>query len=246
MLQGKNAIITGASRGIGKETVRCFASYGANIWACTRTPNNAFEQELQELQDQYGVWIQPIYFNLEDDSSIKAAMKQIMSTKQTVDILANVAGITHNALFHMTTTMVLRHVMEVDFIAQMVISQMATKLMARHGGGSVINVASFIGLTGNAGQVAYAAAKAALIAATKTMSAELAPQNIRVNAVAPGVIETDMTKNLSAIQLAELQGPVAIHRLGKASEVAELIAFLASERASYITGQVIRVDGGMR
>lgn len=246
MLQGKNAIVTGANRGIGKETVRCLASYGANVWACARTPSSEFEQNLQELQEEYGVWIKPLYFDLEDEPAIKGAIKQIMSSKQPVDILANVAGITHNALFHMTTTAAFRHVMEVDFIAQMIISQMVTKLMARTGGGSVVNVASFIGLTGNAGQVAYAAAKAAVIAATKTMAMELAPKNIRVNAVAPGVIETDMTKELSAAQLAELQGPVAIQRLGKASEVAELIAFLSSDRASYMTGQVICVDGGMR
>mgnify|MGYP001625124137 FL=1 len=246
MLKGKNAIVTGANRGIGKETVRCFASHGANVWACVRTPNSEFEQEIQQLQEQYGVWIQPLYFDLEDENAIKAAIKQIMATKQQVDILANVAGITHNALFHMTSTAAFRHVMEVDFIAQMVISQMVTKLMARSGGGSVVNVASFIGLKGNAGQVAYAAAKAALIAATKTMAVELAPKNIRVNAVAPGVIETDMTKDLTSVQLAELQGPVAIQRLGKASEVAELIAFLASERSAYITGQVVRIDGGMR
>lgn len=246
MLNGRNAVVTGANRGIGLATVACLAENGANIWACARRPNIEFERKLEELSRQNDVWIEPVYFDLADESAIKSGIQQIIKEKQPVHVLANVAGITHNALFHMTSTTVLRHVMEIDFVAQMYISQLVTRSMLRTGGGSVIHVASFIGLTGYPGQLAYSAAKGALIAATKTMAEELGDKKIRVNAVAPGVVDTDMTRALTETQRQDLRGDTAIPRQASPAEIAEVIAFLASDRASYITGQIIRVDGGMR
>ena len=245
MLQGKNAVVTGCMRGIGLETMRCFAEHGANIWACAQHEDETFLQEVAALQEQYGVWIRPIYFDLLDEVQIKAGVKAIMQDKKPVDILVNIAGMTHNALSHRTTMDAIRKVFAVDFFSQMLASQMITKLMLRNGGGSVVSVSSITGLDGNPGQVAYAAAKGALISATKTMAKELGANKIRVNAVAPGVIDTAMTQALTEEQRNELLRPADLPRLGTPREVANVIAFLASDRASYITGQIVRIDGGI-
>ena len=245
MLKGKNAVITGCMRGIGLETMRCFAEHGANIWACAQQEDEVFLQEVENLQQKYGVWIHPIYFDLTDEAQIKSGIKEIMQDKQSVDVLVNIAGMTHNALFHMTTMDAFQKVFAVDFFSQMLVSQLVTKLMLRTGGGSVVSVSSITGLDGNAGQVAYAAAKGALVSATKTMAKEFGSKGIRVNAVAPGVIDTAMTQALTQEQRDELLKPADLPRLGTPREVANVIAFLASDRASYITGQVIRIDGGI-
>lgn len=245
MLKGKNAVITGCLRGIGFETMRCFAENGANVWACAQHPEGTFEEETAIIAETNGVWIKPVYFDLLDEAQIKAGVKGIMAEKLPVNTLVNIAGMTHNALFHMTSMDVFRKVFEVDFFSQMLLSQMVTKLMLRNGGGSVINVASIAGLDGNAGQIAYSSAKGALITATKTMAAEMGKNGIRVNAVAPGVIDTAMTQALTEEQRANLIEPADIHRLGSPREVANTIAFLASDRASFITGQVLRIDGGI-
>lgn len=245
MLQGKNAVVTGCLRGIGLETMRCFAENGANIWACAQMPDEEFEAEAAALAEKYNVWIKPIYFDLTDEAQIKDGIKEIMKDKQPIHALVNIAGMTHNALFHMTTMDAFRKVFEVDFFSQMLVSQLVTKLMLKNGGGTVVNVSSISGLDGNPGQIAYSSAKGALATATKTMAAELGSKGIRVNAVAPGVIDTAMTQALTEEQRANLVAPADIPRLGTAREVADTIAFLSSDRSSFVTGQIIRIDGGI-
>lgn len=245
LLKGKNAVITGCMQGIGLKTMEVFAGEGANIWAMSYQETPELTVKMNELESKYGVWIHPIYADLNDENSIKAALKQIMADKKPIDILANIAGITHNALFHMTTMADFHRVFQVDFFAQMQISQFISKLMVRNKSGSIIFVASDAAITGNAGQAAYSAAKGAIISATKTLSAELAGQGIRVNAVSPGVIDTAMTQALTDEQRDKLLYTADIKRLGESEEVAKTIVYLASDYSSYVTGQIIRVNGGM-
>lgn len=245
MLQGKNAVVTGCLRGIGRKTMEVFAREGANVWACCQREDAEFSACVDNLKNKYGVWIKPVYFDLSDPEAIKAGMKQIMSDKLPVNALVNIAGMTHNALFHMTTLENFKSVFEIDFFSQMQITQFISKLMMKYGGGSIVTISSISGIDGNPGQIAYSSAKGALIAATKTLAFELSEYNIRVNAVAPGVIDTAMTQGLTEEQRAELLYPSDIKRLGSPEEVAQTIAFLASDLSSYMTGQIIRVDGGI-
>jgi len=191
------------------------------------------------------VQIIPLYFDLLDDGAVKRAAVAIQKTGMPVDALVNVAGVNRDALFHMVTMEQLRLTFQVNLFSQIVFTQYITRLMLRHKKGSVINIASITGIDGNPGQLAYAASKAALIAATKTMSAELGPLGIRVNAVAPGVIATAMTASVPGEGLARLLARSKIARMGEPMEVANVCLYLASDRTSFVTGQVIRVDGGI-
>lgn len=245
LLAGKNAVVTGCLKGIGRATLDMFALNGANVWACCQYEDAEFVLHIQELECKYGAEIIPVYFDLCDSNSIKAAIKTISSAKKPVDILVNIAGMTQDALFHMVAMEQIKKVFEVNFFSQMLLTQYITKLMLRNKKGSVINIASITGMDGNPGQLSYSASKAAMITATKTLSAELAPKGIRVNAVAPGVIKTEMTEGLPSETLSRLVGKSCLKQIGLPKEVAGVITFLASDMAGYITGQVIRIDGGI-
>ncbi|MFJ5452872.1 SDR family NAD(P)-dependent oxidoreductase [Pectobacterium jejuense] len=245
LLTGKNAVITGCLQGIGKATLEVFASQGANVFACCQAEDESFTQYIAELSDKYGVEIIPVYFDLFDEEAIKKGAGLIQKSKKPIDILVNVAGVTLDAFFHMATMDQMKNTFAINFFSQMFFTQYITKLMLRNKKGSVINISSISALDGNPGQLSYASSKAALIASTKTLSAELGPQGIRVNAVAPGVIETAMTENLSQEVIERQMARCNLKRLGTAEEVAKVILFLASDTASYITGQVVRIDGGM-
>ncbi|KAF6625379.1 SDR family NAD(P)-dependent oxidoreductase [Paenibacillus peoriae] len=246
MLRGKNAVITGCSRGIGKQTVRVFASSGANIWACLREPNDEFLEYIEGLSKEYNVTITPVYFDFSNTDQIKAAVKVIMGSKQTVDILVNNAGITYNALFQMTTMDKLREVFEINFFSQFLFTQLIVKLMVRQKSGSIVNISSSAALDGNAGRSAYGSSKAALVCMTKALAEELAEYNIRSNAIAPGITGTDMAFSSMTEEVIESTlVQTALKRIGQPFEIAQVALFLASEMSSYMTGQVIRVDGGM-
>jgi len=194
LLEGKNAVITGCLQGIGKATLETFANNGSNVWACAFAPNDEFELFCKELSIKNNVWIKPIYFDLLDQNQIKAALKSIASDKFPIHVLVNIAGMTKDAIFHMIPMDQMKMIFEVNFFSQMYITQFVTKLMVRQKFGSVINISSISALDGSYGQLSYSASKAALIGATRTLSAELAEKGIRVNALAPGVIATDMNK----------------------------------------------------
>jgi len=245
LLNGKNAIVTGCLRGIGRATMELFARNGANIWACCQNQDEEFERDIRELSKEIGVAIVPVYFDLADNEQLKAGLRTIAASKQKIDVLVNVAGMTHNALFHMTSMEKMKYVFEIDFFSQIQVTQYITKIMAKQKSGNVINISSIAGMDGNPGQIAYSSCKAALIGATKTLAAELAPYNIRVNAIAPGVIETNMTSDLPQEAFSRLMSKSCIKRKGVTDEVANVLLFLASDLSSYVTGQVIRVDGGI-
>jgi len=246
MLKGKNLVLTGALQGIGKATLNCLASNGANVWACALSQDDDFEAYCSELAIANNIWIKPIYFDLLKQEEIKSAVKQIQSDKQPVDGLINIAGMAKDALFNMVSMDTLKLVFEVNYFSQMYLTQFISKLMLRNGKGSIVFVSSISALDGNIGQLAYSSSKAALIGATKTLSKELASKGIRVNAIAPGVIDTDMNKVVPAEVIAEKMAKMDIKRLGTPIEVANTIVFLMSDLSDYITGQVIRIDGGIR
>jgi len=245
LLKGKNVVVTGCLKGIGRATMELLVKSGANVWACCQFQDTQFEECIDSLQQKYNVWIMPLYFDLTDYSQMKASVKTIMSSKQPVDVLVNIAGMTQDALFHMVSMEQIKHVFEVNFFSQMLFTQYVTKLMLRKRSGSVINISSISAIDGNPGQLSYSSSKAALIGATKTLSAELAPLGVRVNAIAPGVIRTEMTQNLPSETIERLMENSALKRIGLAEEVGNAIVFLASDLSSYITGQVIRIDGGI-
>ncbi|MEI7892299.1 MAG: SDR family oxidoreductase [Myxococcales bacterium] len=245
LLKGKTALITGCLKGIGRSAMELFAKEGCNVWACGQHEDPAFEEATRVLAQESGVMVTPLYFDLTDPEQIKAAMKRVVSAKQRVDILLNVAGLTRDSLFHMTTMESMKSVFEVNFFSQMLITQYVTKLMVRQKSGSVIFVSSVTAMDGNVGQVSYSASKAALIGATKTLAAEMAEHNIRVNAVAPGVIKTDMTAVIPPDAFQSLCARIPMGRVGLPSEVGGAMLFLASDLSSYVTGQVVRIDGGM-
>jgi 3-oxoacyl-[acyl-carrier protein] reductase len=245
LLQDMNAVITGANRGIGREVVKLFAQHGANIWACARSENEEYENFLSECSEVHNVEIFPVYFDLSDKDQIRAGIKEIMSTRRPVDICVNNAGITYNALFQMSTLEKMHEVFEVNFFSQMLISQYIVKLMLRQKRGSIINISSTAGLDGNSGRSIYGASKAAIICASKAMAEELGESGIRVNSIAPGITQTDMLTSMSDEMIDLTSQETHLKRVGNPSEIAGACLFLASPLAEYITGQVIRVDGGL-
>ena len=246
ILKNKNAIITGCIQGIGKATLEEFAKNGANIWACALEYNEDFEAYCQKLSDENNIWVKPVYFNLLNQDEIKVGLKKIASDKLPIDILVNIAGMTKDAITHMVTMDQMKLIFEINFFSQIYLTQFVTKLMIRQGYGSVVNTSSISAIDGSYGQLSYSSSKAALIGATKTLSKELASKGIRVNAIAPGVISTEMNKIVPDSIIQENIKKMKIKRLGKVDEVAKTILFLASDLSNYITGQIIRIDGGIK
>ncbi len=245
LLQGKNALITGCAKGIGQALLRVFAQEGANVWAFARGESPAFEAECEALARAHGVWVKPVYAELTQEASRKAAFAQVMGDKQPLDILVNNAGIMgEDKLFQMTSEAEMRSIFDVNFFALLEVSRFATRLMARRRQGAVVNIASVAGLDGDS-RIDYSASKAAVIAATQKMAREYAPMGIRVNALAPGYTDTGLVAGLSEKVERETLAKILLGRKANPMEIAQVAAFLASDRASYVTGQTWRVDGGI-
>ena len=246
LLKGKNAIVTGCSRGIGRTIVELLARNGANIWACARKPSDEFLAFIEKLKTETGVRIDPVYFDLADMAQVKEGVKTITAAKLPIDVLVNNAGVIFTAPFMMTTEDKMREQFDVNFFAPVILSQYIARTMARQKSGSIINISSSAAIEGNEGRLAYASAKAALITATKVMSRELGGLNIRVNAIAPGLTQTDMmTGSMAQDALEKTVDRLALKRVGRPEEIAGTVLYLASDLSSYMTGQVLSVDGGM-
>lgn len=246
LLNGKNAIITGANRGIGYATLKLFAQEGCNVWACIRKQNEEFELQIKGLSDKYGVWIKPVYFDLSNEEEIKAGIKFIASDKRSIDILVNNAGIAHGALMTMTPISKLKEVFDINYFSQVLMMQLVSRYMIRQKNGSIINMASVGGIETNPGYLAYGSSKAALIWATKCVAKELGPYNIRVNAVAPGMVETQMGHYKSEEELSKVVDQTSLRRMANTDEIANGIAYLASDLSSFTTGHVLVIDGGRK
>ncbi len=245
LLNGKTALITGCLKGIGFEAMCGFARQGANIIACCQIHDPQFDERLSQLAAETGVRITPMVFDLSSTEATLTAMRKLIADRHPIDILLNIAGMTRDALFAMATVDSMRQTFEINFFAQMLVTQYVSKLMVRQKSGSIVFVSSITAMDGNPGQVSYGSSKAALIGATKTLATELGQHGIRVNAIAPGVVRTDMTASIPPKVFERLCSRVPMGRPGEASEVAGVLLFLASDLSSYVTGQVIRVDGGI-
>ena len=246
MLSEKNAIITGTSRGIGMATVEVFARNGANVFACARKPSEEFENRLGSLSEKYGVKVKPVYFDVTDEAAVKNAVKEIGSDCPALDILVNNAGVSIERLMGMTSLAFVRETMDVNYLAQVQLAQLVSRYMMKQKAGSIVNVASVAGVSPEKGGLAYGSSKAAVIFSTCTMALELADFGIRVNAVSPGFIDTDMWGKRNEDLKEKIRAQTPLHRHGTPQEVANTIMFLASDMSSYITGQNIIVDGGRK
>lgn len=245
LLKGKTAVVTGCSRGIGRSIVDLFAENGANIFACYRRRSDEIDNRIKQLSRKYSITITPVYFDLSQEDEIKAGMKEILAAKCDIDILVNNAGmIPENSLFTMTTIASMRQIFEVNFFAQIMITQYIVRAMMKRKQGTIINLSSIAALDGDPGQLEYVASKAALLGATKKLSRELADWHIRVNAVAPGITRTDMVSGMSEEMMRKSLSKSAIAEPAEPLDVAHTVLFLACHMSKHITGQVLRVDGG--
>lgn len=242
-LENKTAMITGCNRGFGNKIMCLFASEGANVIACCRVENDEFETQIKELATKYNVSIYPIYFDLVDQSAIKEGIKEIKALKVSVDILVNNAGIGHLAILPFTRMSDVHNVFQINYFAQLQIVQGMYNLISKSHG-CIINMASIAGIDGDAGNAVYGATKACMILLTKVLSKELANAGVRVNAIAPGLSETDFAEIMGEKAKESMINSAMFHRLGKPEEIAKAALFLASDDASFVTGQIIRVDGG--
>lgn len=239
-LKGKNIFITGSTRGIGLAMAHKFASLGANIVLNGRREID--EVLVSEFSD-YGVQVASISGDVSDSTDAKRMVEEAIEKLGSVDILVNNAGITKDKLMLKLTEEDFEQVLKVNLVGAFNMTQAVLKPMTKARQGAIINVSSVVGLIGNVGQANYAASKAGLIGFTKSVAREVAARNVRVNAIAPGMIESDMTDVLSDKVKEATLAQIPMKRFGNTSEVAEVAAFLA--RQEYLTGQVIAIDGGL-
>ena len=245
-LEGRIALITGCNRGLGRAIMDAFVREGASIVACTRKQTDEQDAYYAQCEQEYGVKIYPLYFDLADEDAIKAAMKQLFGMKLTIDILVNNAGVLNTDGLLRLSMEKAHAVMQVNYFAPLLITQYVVKLMLRSKHASIINMASITASQPSVGNSVYGASKAALVSMTTCWAKELASAKIRVNAIAPGYMDTNMTDTVDKTVIDGFVSDTVMRRLGKAEEIAKTAVFLASDDSSFIDGTVIKVTGGYR
>ncbi|MBX9136202.1 MULTISPECIES: 3-oxoacyl-[acyl-carrier-protein] reductase [unclassified Clostridium] len=244
MLKGKNVIVTGATRGIGREIALTLAQNGANIAINYRNLNSEVENLLNEIKS-FGVDAFAIKCDVSIADEVDKFIKEVKAHYNTIDVLVNNAGITKDGLILRMKEEDFDDVLDVNLKGTFNTTKSVSSIMVRQKYGKIINISSVVGIAGNAGQCNYAASKAGVIGFSKSVARELSSRNINVNVVAPGYINTDMTKNLPDKVKEEIIKSIPMKKIGDPKEVANLVLFLSSNLSDYITGQVINVDGGM-
>ena len=244
MLRGKKALVTGSSRGIGRKIVEVFLANGAEVWGLCSKPSAA-KAELEAMAAEKGTAFHEICANVGDAEQLSEVVKAALAEAGNFDILVNNAGITRDGLSFRMKMEDWQNVLNVNLTGTFVITQIVSNAMLKARSGSIINMSSIVGVHGGAGQVNYSASKAGLIGYSKSLAKEVGARGIRVNCIAPGFIETDMTAVLKEDYVKAMLDTVPMKRGGKPEDIANVALFLASDMSSYVTGQVIGVDGGM-
>ena len=244
LLQGKTALITGGARGIGKEIVTLFLSEGASV-CCVDLIDSEYLDDYKKLAAEKGTSMIYKKADVSDEDQIAAVAEECINETDGIDILVNNAGITRDGLIMRMTEEDWQKVLSVNLNSAFFLSKALARHMIKRRSGSIINVASIVGVIGNAGQVNYSASKAGLIGLTKSLAREVGGRSVRVNAVAPGFIRSAMTDKLNEKQQEAFFAQIPMTRFGEPEEVAKAILFLASDLSSYITGHVLHITGGL-
>lgn len=240
----RHALVTGGSRGIGMAIAKTLLEDGCDIWYLSRSEGET-KRSLESLALEMERKVTHVPCDMADRPSVEAALETVIAEAKTIDVLVNNAGITRDGLLMRMKDQAWDEVLAVNLTASFLTCRRIGRLMAGQRAGSIVNISSVVGMMGNGGQANYAASKAGLIGFSKSLARELSSRKVRVNVVAPGFIETAMTDVLSDQLKDRLKTQIPLGRIGSAGEVAKAVAFLASDDASYITGQVLAVDGGM-
>ena len=243
MLSGKICLITGCGKGLGQATLIAYAKAGASVIYANDIVEGSIDETARQLESEYPVKVVPMYFDVADFEEDKKAIIRIKKEQKRLDILVNNAGVMRDALIGSVTRELIEWTYGTNVFGGMELLQLATKLMMKQKSGSIINLSSIVGITGNPGQLVYSSTKGAIIAMTKTAAKELAPHGIRVNAIAPGMIDTDMMRSVGEKHLAVHLSHIPFGRLGDPVEIANTAVFLGSDLSSYLSGQIIAVDG---
>lgn len=241
--KGKTALVTGASRGLGKAIAEKLAAGGASLMITATS--NAIENVAAEIKEKYAVEVESFYGDISQEENVKALFNKINEKFGKLDICINNAGITKDGLSMRMSAEDFDKVIAVNLRSAFLVSKEASLIMMKARYGKIVNMSSIVGIQGNVGQANYAASKAGIIGLTKSMAIELAKRNVTVNAVAPGFIDTDMTRAVSDKSREDFMVKIPMCRAGVPEEVADAVAFLASDASRYITGQVLVVDGGL-
>jgi 3-oxoacyl-[acyl-carrier protein] reductase len=241
-MNGKRVLVTGGSRGIGKEIVEGFLKEGAEVHIIDLNPS-PFMEELEALASENGTSITFHQGNVTDEEQMVAVVEPL--AKEGLDVLVNNAGITRDGLIFRMTMDQWESVLKVNLTSAFLLSRIVSAQMIRKRTGCIINMSSVVGVMGNAGQCNYSASKAGMIGLTKSLAREVGGRGVRVNAIAPGFIDTDMTKKLPESVLDDFKTKIPLGRMGSVQDIANAVLFLASDKATYITGQVLNVCGGM-
>jgi 3-oxoacyl-[acyl-carrier protein] reductase len=244
LLAGKKALVTGSSRGIGLAIVYAYLAEGAAVWGLCSKPS-ATAADVEKFAHEQGVAFHEIHADAADPDALTAAVQAALAESGGFDVLVNNAGITRDGLSFRMKRGDWQTVLDVNLTAPFLISQLVSADMIKKRTGSIINMTSIVGLHGGGGQVNYSASKAGLIGFTKSLAKEVGSRNVRVNAIAPGFIETDMTAAVAAEARKAWVDTIPLKRAGTPEDVAHLACFLASDYAAYVTAQVIGIDGGM-
>lgn len=245
MLKGKKAIITGAGSGIGFAIVNRFAENGANIWAFVHTAKPELLEQYEQISKENGIWIKAIEFDLMDEDSVKRSVKQVIAEGEKIDVLVNCAGMVNAKTLGMTSTEEMRQSMNVNFIMPSLFMQLVSRKMMRQKEGNIVNIISRAAEEYRSGAYAYGSSKMAMLWGTKAAAKELSQYGIRVNGVAPGLVETKLGTGRQTEEGIERYVSVNnIKRPAKPGEVADVVLYLASDKSSYVSGQIINCDGG--